>query len=163
MIYRFSSQSVTTVFEDSRLTIKPSTEFIMPGLILSSLMSIILISIATVIVVLFISHRIAGPLYKLESALERIASGDVSFDIHFRRGDEAKILAEVFNTASKGLNSLIGDVKAESTKLSSAINELKDSLEKSLKGEQGDLKEVVKKIEIASDHLGEKLNEFRLR
>jgi hypothetical protein len=55
---------------------------------------------------------------------------------------------------------LISDAKAESAKLNSAINELKNLVEKE---PRGNLKEVVKKIEIAGDRLGEKLNKFRLR
>lgn len=163
VIYHFSSQSVTTVFENSRLTIKPSTEFIMPGLILSSLISVIIVGIATIVVVLFMSHRIAGPLYKFESSLERIASGDVSFDIYFRRGDEAKRLAEVFNVASQCLRNLISDVKAESTQLSSAIHELKTLIEKLPREQREGLKKATRKLEIANGRVNEKLNRFRLR
>ena len=163
MIYHFSSQSVTTVFENSRLTIKPSTEFIMPGLILSSLISVIIIGIATIVVVLFVSHRIAGPLYKLESSLERMGSGDLSFDIHFRRKDEAEKLVEVFNATSRNLNRLISNVKTESTQLNSEINELKTLIDKWPIYQQGTLKQAIEKLEIGNGRLNEGLNRFRLR
>lgn len=113
VIYLFLSHSATTVFENSEITIKPSTEFIMPGLILSSLISVVFVSIATIAVVLFISHRIAGPLYKLESSLERMGEGDVSFDIHFRKGDEARILSDVFNKSRRRLNGMISAIKKD--------------------------------------------------
>lgn len=113
LVYLFLSHSVTTVFENSRIMIKPSTEFIMPGLILSSLISIILVSVATIIVVLFISHRIAGPLYKLENSLERMGEGDISFDISFRKGDEARVLSEVFNKSRRRLNGMINAIKKD--------------------------------------------------
>lgn len=163
VIYYFSSRSVTTIFENSRLTIKPSTEFIMPGLILSSLISVILVGIATVVVVLFVSHSIAGPLYKLENSLERLANGDVSFNIQFRRKDEMKRLAQVFNVASQNLNSLISNAKAESVQLDSVIKELKTVVEKTPKEQQGNLSESIEKLEIVKSHLSEKLNKFRLR
>jgi len=163
VIYHFSSRSVTTVFENSRLTIRPSTEFIMPGLILSSLISVVLVGIATIIVVLSISHKIAGPLYKLEDSLEKMAKGDVSFNISFRKGDEAKRLAEVFNTASRGINNLIGNVKTESAHLDSAVIELKGLSEKLLKDEQVDFKKAIEKIEMVNNRLTEKLNKFRLK
>ncbi|MDD5680173.1 MAG: methyl-accepting chemotaxis protein [Candidatus Omnitrophica bacterium] len=113
LVYLFLSHSVTTVFENSRIMIKPSTEFIMPGLILSSLISIVLVSVATIIVVLFISHRIAGPLYKLEDSLERMGEGDISFDISFRKGDEARVLSEVFNKSRRRLNGMISAIKKD--------------------------------------------------
>ena len=111
LIYLFLSHSVTTVFENSKITIKTSTEFIMPGLILSTLVSVVLVSLATIIVVLFISHRIAGPLYKLESSLEKLGEGDLSFDIYFRKNDEARVLSEVFNKTRQRLNNMISSIK----------------------------------------------------
>ena len=129
VVYRFSSQSTATVFENSRLMIKAGTEFIIPGLVLSTLISVILVGIATVLVMFFISHRIAGPLYKLEGSLERLGSGDMSFDIHFRQKDEVRKLAEIFNEASLDLSKLIGDVKREHAQLNSTIKELKAMVE----------------------------------
>ncbi|MBU4376778.1 MAG: methyl-accepting chemotaxis protein [Candidatus Omnitrophica bacterium] len=113
VIYLFLSQSVITVFENSRIVIKPSTEFIMPGLILSGLVSIALVGVTTIIIVLFISHRIAGPLYKIESSLEKMGDGDLSFDISFRKNDETKILSEVFNRARRRLNNMISGIKKD--------------------------------------------------
>lgn len=162
VVYYYSSQSTTTVFENSRLMIKATTEFIRPGLVLSTLISIAIVGIATIVVMLFVSHRIAGPIYKLESSLGRLGSGDLSFDIHFRKRDELKDVAEIFNSASKSLNSLIGDVKAESSRLNSAITEIKPLLEKLPKDEDG-LQETIKKLEDANSLISEKLNQFRLR
>ncbi len=162
LIYLFSSQSVTTVFENSRLTIKPSTEFIIPGLILSSIISVIIVGIATVVVVLFISHRIAGPLYKLESSLEKMASGDVSFDIDFRQRDEAKQLAKVFNTASQGLNNLLNDVKKDLGRLELEVKEIK-KMEDRPSIESKDLKKTADSLENTYDSINEKFNKFRLR
>ena len=162
VIYRFSSQSVTTVFENSRLIIKPGTEFILPGLILSTLMSVIFVGIATIIIVLFMSHRIAGPLYKLEDSLERMANGDMSFDIYFRKGDEAKKLAEIFNMTSQRLNNLVSDVKQEVARLDPAINEIKALAEKS-PAERKALKEAIEKLEIINSRLNKGLIRFRLR
>jgi methyl-accepting chemotaxis protein len=163
MIYHFSSQSVTTVFENSRLSIKPSTEFITPGLILSGLIAVVIVGIATTFVVLFVSHRIAGPLYKLESALERVAGGDLSFDIHFRQKDEAKKMAEVFNKTSRNLNRLVSNVKAESNKLHIEVKELQALIKKLPTDEQVTLIAALEKLEGISDDLKEELNRFKLR
>lgn len=111
LIYLFSSHSVTTVFENSKIAIKTSAEFIMPGLILSALVSAGLVSLATIIVVLFISHRIAGPLYKLESSLEKMGGGDLSFDISFRKNDEMRAISEGFNKTRRRLNGMVSGIK----------------------------------------------------
>lgn len=162
VVYRFSSESTTTVFENSRLMIKAGTEFIIPGLMLSTLISVILVGIATALVMFFISHRIAGPLYKLENSLERLGSGDMSFDIRFRQKDEVRKLAEIFNVASLDLSKLIGDVKREHAQLNSTIKELKAMVETAPPEEEA-LKEVIKKLEAVNSRLNEKLFKFRLR
>lgn len=162
VIYRFSSESVTTVFENSRLLIKPSTEFIMPGLILSSFISVILVGIATVIVVLFVSHKIAGPLYKIEKSLGRIADGDLSFDVYLRKTDEAKMLAEAFNNAARSLNNLLGAAAAETAKLNDELDELKKLCD-GIPPESASIKDSARRTGDIAKALTAKLNRFRLR
>ena len=43
------------------------------------------------------SHKLAGPLYRLDQELHKIASGDYSVRIKFRRGDELSSLAQSLN------------------------------------------------------------------
>jgi len=161
LIHLFLSHSVTTVFENSRISIKPSTEFIMPGLILSSLVSIILVSIATIAVVLFISHRIAGPLYKLENSLDRMGEGDVSFDIYFRRGDEARVFSDVFNRSRQRLNGMISDIKKEFKRLTAEIGEIKKISDK-LPSESKEIKKNIDNLENSSNIINGRIDKFRL-
>ena len=161
LIYLFLSHSVTTVFENSRIIIKQSTDFIMPGLILSSLVSVILVSLATIIIVLFISHRIAGPLYKVENSLEKMGKGDVSFDIYFRKGDEAKILSEVFNKSRQNLNGMIGDIKKEFRLLTKEVEEVK-KISGKLPPEFKEIKKDMDTLEISSRSIDAKINKFKL-
>jgi sensor histidine kinase YesM len=43
------------------------------------------------------SHRIAGPLYRLEQTLDKIIQGDHAESIQLRKGDELEELAEKIN------------------------------------------------------------------
>jgi len=45
----------------------------------------------------FLSHRIAGPLYRLERHLEEVAAGNEPKDVRFRKGDLYQELAETCN------------------------------------------------------------------
>ena len=67
-------------------------------IIVRSLMigGIISIVIATVLM-LFYSHRLAGPVYKLRKGLEKMIEGDYGEKLVFRKGDEFQGLAEVIN------------------------------------------------------------------
>lgn len=46
---------------------------------------------------LILSHRLAGPIYRLEKDLEDIAKGNFSLRIKFRKKDELKSIAEGIN------------------------------------------------------------------
>ena len=105
LVYLLSEKTTTTSFEDLRLTVKSTSDFILPTLILASLIAIIFVSLATVIVFLFISHRIAGPLYRLEKTLAEAGNGDLSLHVHLRKDDELKTLAA-------GINNMIKNIKA---------------------------------------------------
>jgi len=53
---------------------------------------------------MFLSHRIAGPWYRLETTLHEMAKGDFSHDVKLRPGDELKSLADAINAVIKGVN-----------------------------------------------------------
>jgi len=60
---------------------------------------------------LFLSHRIAGPIYRLERALDRIAKeGDFSVRVKFRKKDELGSIAE-------GLNKVLERAQKEIAKI----------------------------------------------
>ncbi|NQS99742.1 MAG: hypothetical protein HQ595_01550, partial [Candidatus Omnitrophica bacterium] len=77
LIYSMSKSTVTTTFENCRLTIKSTADFILPAVLLSGLIVIVFIGLATVAVTLFTSHRIAGPLYRLEQDVTEISCGNL--------------------------------------------------------------------------------------
>lgn len=65
-----------------------------------------LISIAILFWGLVMSHRIAGPVYRLEKDLERIDKGDFSWRIRLRKKDELGSIAE-------GINKLLDRVQGK--------------------------------------------------
>jgi methyl-accepting chemotaxis protein len=54
-------------------------------------------TLINILVGVVISHRIAGPVYRLKQSMRRMAEGDVSFLIHLREQDELQDLKDEFN------------------------------------------------------------------
>lgn len=52
---------------------------------------------------IIISHRIAGPWYRLETILRDMVKGDFSSEIRLRKGDELQSLADSLNDVIKSL------------------------------------------------------------
>lgn len=76
-------------------------------LIFASFYSIfILVVITTAIAVISVlySHKIAGPIYRLEKNLELIGSGDLTVNTRFRRTDQLFALADEINAMVRSLN-----------------------------------------------------------
>ena len=80
----------------------------------------LLIGIATI----FISHRIAGPLYRLQIGLEDISRGDLRTRIHLRKYDEAAFLALRFNRTIQNLDFALSRLK---TRLNKELSKFKTS------------------------------------
>jgi HAMP domain-containing protein len=55
------------------------------------------------IIVVFISHRIAGPLYRLKMYMEKVENGDYSVKLNFRKNDAIHDIAESFNRMVQGI------------------------------------------------------------
>ncbi|MDD5216769.1 MAG: methyl-accepting chemotaxis protein [Candidatus Omnitrophica bacterium] len=60
---------------------------------------------------IYISHKIAGPLYRFHVTLGDIEKGDLTTRIHLRKFDEALFLAEQFNRAIEKLDRTMSQLK----------------------------------------------------
>jgi len=113
ILFFLSRDTLTSSFENSRLTVQSTALAIMPAAIVTNLITLIVISMAAIVVLLFISHKIAGPIYRFEKELGEIAQGDLTKRITLRRKDQFTELAEYLNTMTANLREKIMAVHAE--------------------------------------------------
>ena len=71
--------------------------FLVPLLIFSMLAYFLIVSVAVALLSGYAFHKIAGPLYRLERALENYESGDAVKAVFLRRGDQLFSLAHAYN------------------------------------------------------------------
>lgn len=50
-----------------------------------------------------LSHRVAGPLFRIHAALTRMANGQYDVSVNLRAGDELQEFADVINALAKSL------------------------------------------------------------
>lgn len=60
---------------------------------------VMLVIIQVVLLTIFFSHKVAGPVYRFEKVCHNIIDGNYTDQIQLRRGDEMKNLAVLFNEA----------------------------------------------------------------
>ncbi len=111
-LFRYiSNDTITTGYLNSTLRIEKTPDFFFVSFLLIALIAAVAIGIAAMVIFLFISHRIAGPLYHFEKALKEVDSGDLTVRIDIRKTDELMKLKESINSAFGSMDSRLGSIK----------------------------------------------------
>jgi methyl-accepting chemotaxis protein len=107
LIYHFNLQTNTVAFENLKVVVKSTSDFILPIMLQILVIVTLLVGIATIVVTLFTSHKISGPLYRLNAELEKIKKRNLSSDIHIRADDQLqKIVSELDEMRAELKNSV---------------------------------------------------------
>ena len=69
--------------------------------------------IITFMISIFVSHRIAGPLYKLKNYFRQNGDGKLSGDLYFRTNDHFKDVAVEYNSMMAKLRAELGGIREE--------------------------------------------------
>ncbi len=120
IIFMMSKSTLTTAFENSRLLIKSTADFILPAVLLGSAAVVILVGLATIMITLFTSHKIAGPLYRMEQDVKEVAKGNLRIKFNLRGGDELKGMAE-------SLEAMVREIQSKLTVIKNALLELESA------------------------------------
>lgn len=97
LLYFLSMRSTTVAIVHSRVTVKSTADFILPVLVQTVGIVSICVGAAMILLTLYISHRIAGPLFRLKKAMRLVAQGDYTVRLTFRKDDSFYDVAEEFN------------------------------------------------------------------
>jgi methyl-accepting chemotaxis protein len=81
------------------------------------------------IVAVFISHKLAGPIYRFERSAHVVGGGDLTHRVHLRKGDELMDLQDEFNSMVEALQNRISKDRHLSQRISGRVQELMKSKE----------------------------------
>ncbi len=126
LIYWMSATTLTTVFEHGRLTITNTADFILPAVLLSSLVVIIFIGLFLSLVIWLAYRRLTRSLCQIKCEVEKADAGDLA-DVHLnfrRKDDEFKVLALSLNKMIQDLKKIIVATKSDISFLEGHCKEL---------------------------------------
>ncbi|CAG1065685.1 hypothetical protein BAC1_01272 [uncultured bacterium] len=89
-----------------------------------SILVLALVTAAIAAISVLFSHRIAGPLYRLEKNLDALASGDLTVSTRFRGMDQLSVLADELNGLVRSLNHTARSVSEAAKELEAAESAL---------------------------------------
>jgi len=104
LIYYFTNGTLTSSFQQSKLVIKSTAQSILPSVIYTNLITLALISSASILVTLFVSHKIVGPLIRFQKEVLEIGEGNLTKRISLRRKDQIEELKNSLNQMTESLH-----------------------------------------------------------
>ena len=110
LIFLFSQDTLTSSFENSRLVIRNTNQAILPTILVTNLITLGIITLAAILVTLYISHRIAGPLFRFEADLKKIGDGDLRVKINLRKKDQFSEMAGHINRMTGAMHGKVSDI-----------------------------------------------------
>ena len=123
IVYYLTSEKIEEAYYRSHIKIASTGEIVYPILLTANIITLGIIIIVTIIITLLISHKIAGPLYRIEKSIHEIGEGNLSFKIYLRAKDELITLAEIFNNMIAKLKGKIERIRDAAAYMDSTINQ----------------------------------------
>lgn len=111
LLFYFSYGTLTTSFQQSEIVIQNTAHAVLPVIILSNLITLGLITGATIFLTLFVSHKIAGPLFRFEKELDEISNGNLTPRIKLRKSDQMTDMANKLNVMVSSLRGKVLEIQ----------------------------------------------------
>lgn len=105
---------------------------------------------------IFVSHKIAGPVFRLEETTRLIASGDLTQQVHLRHGDELLDLQAAFNQMTDSIRNMVAKDREIIDRLVEAGNKLRSTIDKkklepdSIESVAKDLYDIIEELRIVT-------------
>ena len=133
---------------ESVVVIKNIMSILKPTIIIAQVSVCIVSLIATVYVVMYLSHRIAGPLYRLERIAEHIGEGNLDIWVGFREKDALMPLKSAFQGMIDNLQRKVVHIKNTYKDIRNLEDDLQNAIQTStlLEDEKTKLIESMKEV-----------------
>lgn len=125
----FTSDSFTLLYTNNELQIDHTPLLIIKRILLANWIVIAPVGLILVVLAIFISHRIAGPIYKLDSILSAMNDNTIGQTIYLRQKDNFKDIAGKLNAFNTTLAGKIQEVKIISERLETVVDDTGQSVD----------------------------------
>jgi methyl-accepting chemotaxis protein len=112
---------------------------------------------------IFVSHKIAGPLFRMENAAKALERGDLSVNIsNLRPGDELEDLARAIDAAITKLRGLMERYRQMAVKLTDLASKI-NSYQEGGQNATVESTQLIKELEVVSSQLVTEMNYFKTK
>jgi len=162
ILYFLAGKELETSYYEAHSSIKSTWDLLFPLVLVTNLVSVLVIAVATVYLILYNSHKIAGPLYKLEKVVNEVTEGNLDLRVNLRKNDQVKALGDAVENMLEKFSGKISTLKAVSHNFSEVEKKLSAFSNGSTATEK-DIKEVYSLVKNNNTKLETELNEFKVK
>lgn len=105
-IYFYLDQGLGSNYFDALVTLSTVESALTSSLIITFCLQLFLILLLTICLTLFVSHKIAGPVFRYEDSLSKILDGDLLINVRTRDGDQLKSMIDSMNLWQNSLRDM---------------------------------------------------------
>lgn len=124
-----SRGTVITGYSGNELVIAKTGEYFLPAVLLVNLVVIGVTAAAGFLILLVLSHRIAGPLYRFEKSLDEMEKGDLTHRFTLRSKDQMGELADKINMFNSRMEQEVAKIQRGIDGLGPVLSELEKAIE----------------------------------
>ena len=139
-----SADTLTISYSNHDLQMGQTPIMLLKNVIAANWIFLIIGGSLLILAAMMITHRIAGPLFRFEKALDNMIAGNLNDVIHLREHDEGKDLAEKINVFNLGLSQALHTISNESGTVADILAQARSH--KSQEEKEPDLAAILDKI-----------------
>ncbi len=156
-----SANTLTITYKDYDLRIGQTPLILLREILGAHWIFIVTAGLAVVVVSIFITHRFAGPMFRFEKSVEEMLKGNFDFQIHLRKKDEGKELAEKMNQLIDMISSRMNEMRRLNDKIGACLAEARQS-DDQMKERTGTA-DGIKEARAFNQKLREILSQFKIK
>jgi methyl-accepting chemotaxis protein len=111
---------------------------------------------------IFITHKIAGPVYRLKMKLEQMTAWNLDSRLSLRTGDDLQELADCVNVLADELKAFVAEMQNNYETVTALIDAIQEQVEaKTLHESTG--RELISRLAVSKKHIADTLERFKLK
>ncbi|MBN1596256.1 hypothetical protein JW933_10050 [candidate division FCPU426 bacterium] len=114
---------------------------------------IIFLTLCNITVGVYLSHKVAGPLFRFVMCTRDVMNGNLKIMVNLRKGDELRELEGSFNDMTEKLRAVVREDRQRLSDIQDAVKVIEESAAKLGKAEKDKILEEAKFIREASDKI----------
>jgi methyl-accepting chemotaxis protein len=122
LLLYLAKDSTTVTIENTKVMVKRTPDFIFPIILETIVIVSIFSALAVIILTLLTSHKIAGPLFRIQKELELIKQGSLTPTFRIRRSDQLQELARSLSDVVTLLRNKHNSLKEKNLELKNILD-----------------------------------------